>query len=191
LDTKLNLSSYYLRPGFAFGGSCLPKDLRALLHQAQSLDVDVPVIRAIAQSNEIQVKSAVRRILALGKKKVGVLGFAFKSGTDDLRNSPVVDLIGMLLGKGCDIRIYDGSVNLAKLFGTNKEYIERHIPHIADLMTDNLAKVMDHAEVIVVGNQAEEFKAALRSLREGQHVFDLVRVSRDARRSQSYDGMSW
>ena len=191
LDTKLNLSSYYLRPGFAFGGPCLPKDLRAMVHRAQSLDVDVPVIRAIAQSNEIQMKSAVRRILALGKKKIGVLGFAFKAGTDDLRESPVVELIETLLGKGCDIRIYDSSVNLAKLFGANKDYIERHIPHIANFMTNDLAKVMEHAEVIIVGNPAEEFKTALQSLRVGQYVFDLVRVSRDARRSENYEGMSW
>ena len=190
-DTKLNLSPYYLKPGFAFGGSCLPKEVRAILYKAKTLDVDVPVLKAVLESNELQVKLAVRRIVNLGKKKIAVLGFAFKAGTDDLRESPIVDLIETLLGKGYDIKIYDRQVSLAKIFGANREFIEKRIPHIADLMVNDLESAVGDAEVIVIGNKGEEFSEILPRLREDQHVLDLVRISESVRTNARYEGISW
>jgi len=190
-DTKLNLSPYYLKPGFAFGGSCLPKDLRALTYKAKTLDIDVPVLSAILPSNEIQIKNAVQRVLALGKKKIGILGFAFKGGTDDLRESPIVELIEILLGKGYDIKIYDKEVSLAKLFGSNKEFIEMRIPHISELMVEDLHDILQHSEVIVIGNKSEEFAGILGALEEHQHVLDLVRVSEVMKTRAQYEGICW
>jgi GDP-mannose 6-dehydrogenase len=190
-DTKLNLSPYYLKPGFAFGGSCLPKEVRAILYKAKTLDVDVPVLKAVLESNELQVKLAVRRIVNLEKRKIAVLGFAFKAGTDDLRESPLVDLIETLLGKGYDIKIYDRQVSLAKIFGANREFIEKRIPHIADLMVNDLESAVAEAEVIVIGNKGEEFSEILPRLRKDQHVLDLVRISESVRTNARYEGMSW
>jgi GDP-mannose 6-dehydrogenase len=191
LDTKLNLSPYYLKPGFAFGGSCLPKDLNALTHRAVMLDVQTPLIQSIHASNELQIRNAVNRVIAYGKKKVGVLGFAFKAGTDDLRNSPIVELIETLLGKGYAIKVYDSAVSMAKLFGANKEYIENRIPHIADLLVSDITEIIDHAEMIVIGNKSPEFVEILSSLREEQCVLDLVRISRNVRTRARYDGICW
>ena len=191
LDTKLNLSPYYLKPGFAFGGSCLPKEVRALLYKAKTLDVDVPMLKAVLESNELQVKLAVRRIIHLGKKQIGVLGFAFKAGTDDLRESPIVDLIEILLGKGYSIKIYDQQVSLAKIFGANKEFIEKRIPHIADLMVNDLENMVRNSEVIVIGNKSEEFAGIMPLLREDQHVLDLVRIQETVRTKARYEGICW
>jgi len=191
LDTKLNLSPYYLKPGFAFGGSCLPKEVRALLYKAKTLDVDVPMLKAVLESNELQVKLAVRHIIHLGKKRIGVLGFAFKAGTDDLRESPIVDLIEILLGKGYPIKIYDQQVSLAKIFGANKEFIEKRIPHIADLMVNDLENVVRNSEVIVIGNKSEEFAGIMPLLREDQHVLDLVRIQETVRTKARYEGICW
>jgi GDP-mannose 6-dehydrogenase len=190
-DTKLNLSPYYLKPGFAFGGSCLPKEVRALLYKAKTLDVDVPMLKAVLESNELQVKLAVRRIIHLGKKRIGVLGFAFKAGTDDLRESPIVDLIEILLGKGYSIKIYDQQVSLAKIFGANKEFIEKRIPHIADLMVNDLENMVRNSEVIVIGNKSEEFAGIMPLLREDQHVLDLVRIQETVRTKARYEGICW
>jgi GDP-mannose 6-dehydrogenase len=190
-DTKLNLSPYYLKPGFAFGGSCLPKEVRALLYKAKTLDVDVPMLKAVLESNELQVKLAVRHIIHLGKKRIGVLGFAFKAGTDDLRESPIVDLIEILLGKGYLIKIYDQQVSLAKIFGANKEFIEKRIPHIADLMVNDLENLVRNSEVIVIGNKSEEFAGIMPLLREDQHVLDLVRIQETVRTKARYEGICW
>ena len=175
-DHKLNLSSAYLRPGFAFGGSCLPKDVRALDYEARRLDLDLPLLNAILPSNRSHLDRAFRAIAERGRRKIGVLGISFKEGTDDLRESPMVDVVERLLGKGFDIRIYDGNVNLARLTGANREFILTEIPHIAQLMVSSMEKVLDHAETVVIGNGDDEFKAAPEKLREGQHLIDLVRL---------------
>ena len=190
-DTKLNLSPYYLKPGFAFGGSCLPKDLRALIYKAKELDVEVPLLAATLQSNRRQIERAVEMVLAAGSKKVGVLGFSFKAGTDDLRESPMVALIETLIGKGVQLAVYDRDVSLARLFGANKEYIEREIPHVSQLMRASVAEVLEHAEVVVVGNKAEEFRDVSDKLRPGQTLIDLVRLFDAPPPTGKYEGICW
>jgi GDP-mannose 6-dehydrogenase len=189
-DTKLNLSAYYMKPGFAFGGSCLPKDVRALTYKARSLDVDTPVLNAILPSNERQVAKAIDMITGKGHRKVGVLGFAFKAGTDDLRESPMVDVIEHLIGKGYELRLYDKNVNLAALTGANRDYILNHIPHISRLMVNAMEEVTDWAETIVVGNGAAEFRGVPDQLKLGQVVVDYVRIS-ERTSGASYDGICW
>jgi GDP-mannose 6-dehydrogenase len=190
-DKKLNLSPYYLKPGFAFGGSCLPKDLRALQYKAKELDVEVPVLSAALASNRRQIERAVEMILATGKRRVGVLGFSFKAGTDDLRESPLVSVIETLIGKGLQLALYDRDVSLARLVGANKEYIERGIPHVAQLMRASVEEVLEASEVIVVGNKAEEFRAIENELRDGQTVIDLVRLFEGRTSDGSYQGICW
>lgn len=190
-DTKLNLAPYYLKPGFAFGGSCLPKDVRALLYKAKMLDINVPVLDAILPSNELQIRNAVKRIIALDKKKVGILGFAFKAGTDDLRESPIVELIEILLGKGFEIKIYDKEVSLAKIIGANKEFIEKRIPHISRLMVKNPRNIADHSEIIIIGNKSSEFEDIFPLLKKEQYVFDLVRITNKAQTQAKYEGICW
>jgi GDP-mannose 6-dehydrogenase len=190
-DTKLNLSPYYLKPGFAFGGSCLPKDLRALQYKAKELDVDVPVLAAALASNRRQIERAVEMILATGKRRVGFLGFAFKAGTDDLRESPLVSVIETLIGKGLQLALYDRDVSLARLFGANKEYIEREIPHIAQLMRESVGEVLEASDVVVIGNKADEFRVVGDQLRDGQIVVDLVRLFEGRVSGGSYQGICW
>lgn len=190
-DTKLNLSPYYLKPGFAFGGSCLPKDLRAINYKAKELDVEAPVLAAILPSNRLQIERAIEMVVRSGKKRVGVLGFSFKAGTDDLRESPMVTLIETLIGKGFEVAIYDRDVSLARLFGANKEYIEREIPHISKLMRDTIDGVLTDSDIIIIGNQAEEFRSVADRLRMDQQLIDLVRLF-DARTSnENYQGICW
>ena len=189
-DTKLNLSPYYLKPGFAFGGSCLPKDLRAITYKAKQVDVDVPILSSILPSNRQQIERAVDMVLAMGKKRVGIFGFSFKAGTDDLRESPMVSLMETLIGKGLQLLIYDRDVSLARLFGANKEYIERQIPHISQLMRDSIDEVLEFAEVIVVGNKSEEFNQIEWKQREGQVIIDLVRLLKKSS-DETYQGICW
>jgi GDP-mannose 6-dehydrogenase len=175
LDRKLNLSEAYLRPGFAFGGSCLPKDLRALLHAARAADVSPPVLSAILPSNEAQIRRGVEAVMQARRRRVGVVGLSFKPGTDDLRESPLVTLVETLLGKGCDVRVLDPSVSLARLVGANRRYIEEEIPHIASLMCEDVAALLRHAEVVVIGNGSREAAAARDGAAPGQIVVDLTR----------------
>lgn len=191
-DTKLNLSPYYLKPGFAFGGSCLPKDLRALLYHCRHLDVHLPVLETILPSNRHQVDVAYQMVKRTGRKRVGMLGFSFKAGTDDLRESPMVELIERLIGKGYQVRVYDKNVSLANLQGANREYIGREIPHIASLMADSTDEVLDSSEVIIVGNKSPEFEKVLAQLRDGQTVIDLVRITeREVSSDMNYQGICW
>jgi len=189
-DTKLNLSSYYLKPGFAFGGSCLPKDLRAINYKAKELDIEVPVLSAILPGNRLQIERAVDLVIRSGKKRVGVLGFSFKAGTDDLRESPMVTLIETLIGKGFQLAIYDRDVSLARLFGANKEYIEREIPHISQLMRQSIAEVIQSSDVLIVGNKAAEFQQIESELKEGQLLIDLVRLFNKTS-DETYQGICW
>jgi GDP-mannose 6-dehydrogenase len=191
-DDKLNLSSYYLKPGFAFGGSCLPKDVRALQYRAKEVDLDMPMINSVLDSNHLQVQHAVDRIVDTGKKRIGMLGFSFKAGTDDLRESPMVVLAEALLGKGYELCIYDKNVSLARLVGANKQYIEEQIPHLSRHLCESIDETIAQSEVIVIGNGAPEFSAAVQKCRPDQTVIDLVRIPLDFSTMQAtYDGICW
>ena len=176
-DKKLNISTAYLAPGFAFGGSCLPKDLRALNYRAKMHDLDLPILTSILPSNEIQVNRGLRSIIDAGKKRIGILGFSFKAGTDDLRESPMVEIIERLLGKGFDLRIYDPNVNLASIVGANRDYILNHIPHISKLMVDHIDAVLEHAQIVVIGNKNREFEAVPERMQNDQILVDLVHIT--------------
>jgi len=192
LDTKLNLSPAYLRPGYAFGGSCLPKDLRALVHMASRSDVETPLLRAILESNENQKRRGMDMIRRTGCKKIGMLGLSFKRGTDDLRESPAVELAETLLGKGYDVAIYDPDVSVSRLIGSNRTYIERELPHLSTLMRPTLDEAVEHAEVVVITNHTDEFARALTRLRPNQFVLDLVGInSVEASVNGQYEGISW
>jgi GDP-mannose 6-dehydrogenase len=190
-DTKLNLSPYYLKPGFAFGGSCLPKDLRALLYKAKTLDLTLPILSAILPSNQLQIDRGVRAVMEKGNRKVGILGFSFKAGTDDLRESPVVELTERLLGKGYDLKIYDRNVSIASIHGANRDYILNHIPHISRLMVSNMAEVLSHGQTIVIGNASPEFHDVSTRLEHGQNVIDFVRINSSRSVAGIYEGLCW
>jgi GDP-mannose 6-dehydrogenase len=191
-DEKLNISPAYLKPGFAFGGSCLPKDLRALSYRARQLDVATPILASTLASNEAHVARSYDLVMRTGRKRVGILGLAFKEGTDDLRESPMVTLVERLLGKGLQLAIYDRDVRSARLIGSNREYIEREVPHIWELMRPSMDDVLDTSEVVVVGNRAAEFRNVDQRLTRGQTLIDLVRAI-EGRRSDgtSYEGICW
>src|SRR5438477_12362539 len=175
MDRKLNVSEAYLRPGFAFGGSCLPKDLRALLYAARAADVSVPLLASVLPSNEGQVRRGVDAVLASRRQRIGVVGLSFKAGTDDLRESPMVVLVETLIGKGCDVRILDRNVSMARLVGANRRYIEEEIPHIASLMCASAEALLAHAEVIVIGNACEDATEVLAAARPEHLTVDLTR----------------
>jgi GDP-mannose 6-dehydrogenase len=175
MDRKLNVSDAYLRPGFAFGGSCLPKDLRALLHAARGADLSSPLLSAILPSNELQVRRAVEAVVETRRRRIGVVGLSFKPGTDDLRESPMVAVVEALIGKGCDVRILDRSVTIARLVGANRRYIEDEIPHISALMYQDPKALLDHAEVLVIGSASEEASRVLAGARASHVVIDLTR----------------
>jgi len=191
-DTKLNISPYYLKPGFAFGGSCLPKDVRAMQYRAKELDVEMPVLSSILPSNKLQIEHAFDEVLDTGKKRIGMLGFSFKAGTDDLRESPMVTLAEMLIGKGLCLRIYDKNVSLARLVGANKQYTEQQIAHLSSLMVASIDELLDQCDVIVVGNQSPEFVDALSRVRADQIVIDLVRLPLTPEQTPAeYRGLCW
>jgi GDP-mannose 6-dehydrogenase len=190
-DKKLNISSAYLMPGFAFGGSCLPKDLRALSYQAKTHDLELPIMTAILPSNELQVERGVQLITEKGNKKVGILGFSFKAGTDDLRESPVIEVIERLVGKGYDLRIYDKNVNIASLVGANRDFILNHIPHVSRLMVSEVDAVLDHAKTVVIGNKDPDFQSVPGRLRDGQVLVDFVRIGTGRSEKGKYDGICW
>jgi len=192
MDDKLNLSSYYLKPGFAFGGSCLPKDVKALTYQAKELDLELPLISSTMSSNNIHIKRAIDMVLSYGKKRIGILGLSFKGDTDDLRESPMVEIVETLIGKGYDLRIFDRNVSLAKLFGANKEFIIQKIPHISNLMVDTVTELTDHSEVMIIGNKSQEFVELVNSLDTNYHVIDFVRILKEVDQlSTNYEGLCW
>ena len=191
-DTKLNLSPYYLKPGFAFGGSCLPKDLRALAHKARTLDIETPLLSSILPSNRLQISRVASRLMEYKGRTLGFLGLSFKNGTDDLRESPLVELIETMLGRGFAIRIYDRFVSLARILGANKDYIEHQIPHISTLMCDSADELMARSDVVVIGNRDPDFGRLLDTARPGQTIIDLVRVTDGpVTIPRDYDGISW
>lgn len=189
-DKQLNISPYYFKPGFAYGGSCLPKDSKALKTLAKDLYVDVPVLNSIEKSNELQKEIAVDMIMSKYKRKIGILGLSFKAGTDDLRCSPIVDVIETLLGKGYEIKIYDKNVKLSELTGTNKDFIESKIPHLQEFITDDLDYVIENSDVVVVTNKEKEFTNILSKF-ENKIVLDLVRVWNDVNYNGHYEGIAW
>ena len=191
-DRKLNISPAYLRPGFAFGGSCLPKDLRGLVHAAQRADVSVPILAHVLSSNSDHLQRAVELVERTGKRRVGLFGLSFKPGTDDLRESPLVELAERLHGKGYDLRIYDANVNISRLLGANREFIETRLPHLAQLLTDSVDEVLEHAEVCVVGTRDPAVLSALPP-GDGRLLIDLIHLpDADARRAESgYHGLAW
>lgn len=192
MDTKLNISPAYLKPGYAFGGSCLPKDLRALLYRARQEDLELPLLQAIPRSNELQARLGVEAVLRTGKKRVGILGLSFKADTDDLRESPLVYLTETLLGKGFELKIYDQNVSLARLTGANKQYIEKVIPHISSLLCSSFEEVLAASEVLVIGNKLPAMAHLMEDINDHHIVIDLVRI-REALdgMGDNYFGICW
>jgi GDP-mannose 6-dehydrogenase len=192
-DTKLNISPAYLRPGFAFGGSCLPKDVRALTHTARRSDVDVPLLANLLNSNENHLRRAVDLVLADGRRKVGIFGLSFKPATDDLRESPMVELAERLIGKGFDVKIHDANVTLSRLIGANRAYIAERLPHIGDLLSDDAGAVLEHGEVLIVGSRAPEVIEAIARAASDRLIIDLVRLPNagQLRGGLNYRGIGW
>lgn len=192
-DTRLNISPAYLSPGFAFGGSCLPKDVRALTHKAKELDLKLPMLESLLPSNSEHVERAMEAVLRTGKRRVAQLGLSFKAGTDDLRESPQVQLVKRLLGEGYEVKIWDEDVSLGRLAGSNRQYIEEVIPHIGSLLSSELEQVLREAEIVIIGNKSVSNQALAKYLRADQFVIDLVHLNKSARPSGSgsYEGICW
>ncbi len=193
MDEKLNISPYYLRPGFAFGGSCLPKDVRAITYKAHSIDVDVPLLNSLMPSNISQIDRVFDMIQSSHKNKIALLGLSFKADTDDLRESPIVTLVEKMIGKGIDLEIYDKNVSLAKLTGANKAYLENTIPHISKLLKQDLNQVIDKADVVIIAHVLDEFKnfADIRNrVSDDTMIIDLVRIT-DEPSHDNYEGICW
>jgi len=190
-DKELNISPYYFKPGFAYGGSCLPKDLKGLQTLAHDHYVKTPLIESIDKTNELQVSRAVEMIQQTKKRKLGFLGLSFKAGTDDLRNSPAVSLIETLLGKGYEISIYDQNVHLSNLTGTNKEYIDTHIPHLSKLMKAQISDLMKESEIIIVNNKEKEYIDILTNVEWEHPIIDMVRLPQEIREKKNYKGINW
>ena len=192
-DTKLNVSPAYLSPGFAFGGSCLPKDLRAITYRAKELDLKLPVLESLMPSNAEHIDRAVDMVMGTGKKRIAQLGLSFKAGTDDLRESPQVQLIKRLMGEGLEVRVWDEDVSLGRLAGANRQYIEEVIPHIGSVLTADLESVMRSAEVVILGNKSASRERLAQYLRPEQIVIDLIHLDRDKRPlgAKTYEGICW
>jgi GDP-mannose 6-dehydrogenase len=192
LDTQLNLSPYYLKPGFAFGGSCLPKDLRAIVRMSHETGVETPVLRAAMPSNRVQIDRAIELIRRTGKRKIGVLGMSFKAGTDDLRESPIIQVVSTLIGKGYELSIYDRNISWEALLGSNLGFLEHELPYAERLKADTIDEVLERADVLVVANAAAEFKGVPEKMRPDQILIDLVRIVDDpAAVNGQYVGLSW
>ena len=192
MDRQLNISSAYLRPGFAFGGSCLPKDLKALVYLAKSADIDVPMLASVMPSNTAHIEHAIEQVLASGKRRVGMLGLSFKAGTDDLRESPLVIMAERFIGKGLQLSIYDPHVNVARLIGANRRFIEESIPHIASVMTSDVATLVREADVLVVASKTPEALAALQAhTRPDQLLLDVVGLPDREAHDAEYRGVCW
>jgi GDP-mannose 6-dehydrogenase len=191
-DRSLNISEAYLRPGFAFGGSCLPKDLRALVHIARRADLELPLLESVLPSNDRHLSRTIEVVLALGRRRVGMLGLAFKPGIDDLRESPLVEVAERLIGKGYDLRIYDPAVSVSRLVGANRAYMVEHLPHLSELLVESLAEVLDHAEVCIVGAASPDAVDAIAAA-DGRHIVDLIRLPDAAERrgGERYVGVAW
>lgn len=191
MDKQLNISPYYMKPGFAYGGSCLPKDLGGLQTLAHDLYLSVPIIESINKTNDIQIQRAIKKMSKYFGKKIILLGLSFKAGTDDLRNSPYVDLVESLLGKGFDLMLYDDNIKLAKLTGKNKEYIDKKIPHLTELLSDKtLRETIDLGDVIIVCNREKQFLVELENTND-KIIFDMVGVSTSVRENNKYIGVNW
>jgi GDP-mannose 6-dehydrogenase len=195
-DRKLNVSTTYLRPGFAFGGSCLPKDVRAVTYQGRLLDVNTPVLSAILASNRVHIDHAIDMVLQTGARRVGLMGLSFKEGTDDMRESPIVTLAERLLGKGIDLRIFDRNVKLASLVGANRDYILNHVPHIGRLLVDTPDMLFEHADVIVLATAEKDFGEIAARLGKGKQLIDLVGIWKNhepqmTTQAQRYAGIAW
>ena len=191
MDTKLNISRAYMKPGFAFGGSCLPKDLRALLYRAKERDVDLPLLGRIMESNNLQVALAMDAVRRLGGKRVALLGLSFKEGTDDVRESPMVALAEQLIGKGYDVRIFDEHVSLSRMIGANREFLHRQIPHIVSLLSQDLESTVAGAQVLVVADGSPRIARLAQDPPPGKKVLDLVRAAKDKRTDGNYVGLAW
>jgi GDP-mannose 6-dehydrogenase len=191
-DAKLNISPAYLKPGFAFGGSCLPKDVRALTYRAKELDLTLPLLDSIMSSNDEHLDRAAELILQNGKRKIAMLGLSFEAATDDLRESPHVHLVKRLIGEGCSVRIWDDNVSLGRLIGSNREYIEQIIPHIGSLLSTSLEEVLKDAEVVVIGMRSLDREILRKNVKNGQDIIDLVNLEKSRRLdSSSYKGICW
>jgi GDP-mannose 6-dehydrogenase len=192
-DHKLNISPAYLLPGFAFGGSCLPKDLRAITYRAKELDLSLPLLEALTASNMEHVNRAAEAVLRTNRRKVAMLGLSFKAGTDDLRESPQVHLIKRLLGEGCQVRVWDKDVSMGRLAGSNRQYIEEVIPHIGSLLSADLEDVVRSGEVVIIGTKSVDKSQLSGCLDPGQIVIDLVNLERSRRPDggAGYEGICW
>ena len=191
-DTKQNLSGYYLKPGYAFGGSCLPKDLRAILYKGKSLDVPLEVLQATLQSNRTQIERGVEMVQEAGHTKVGLLGLSFKAGTDDLRESPLVSLVETLHGRGYQVKIFDPNVSLSRLVGSNKAYIEQELPHVSKMLLESIDEVIDGSDTIVVGNPNPQFREAIQQVPDSKIIIDLVRIMPQVDEAPAnYRGIGW
>lgn len=190
-DRKLNISPAYLKPGYAFGGSCLPKDLRALRHRAMLAEVATPLLDAALEVNENTINAAYEMVRSIGKRRVGMFGLSFKPETDDLRYSPMVELSERLIGRGFNIKIFDGVVRPSRLTGANLRYVNEHLPHLANLLVEDSEAIVDHSEVVVIGNRKAAAPAISSIEKRGLPVIDLVRVDRQRRSTGSYHGLCW